>query len=691
MISLVIPSYNERANIAPLVERLEPALQATGQEFEVIVVDDHSPDGTAEEVQRLGATHPWLRVLVRENERDLSTAVLAGWRVARGDVLGCMDADLQQPPELIPRLFARLEEVDADLVIASRHVKGGGVSDWNLLRRFISWTATLMATFILPGTLSRVRDPMSGYFMLRREVLEGRAFNPIGYKILLEVLAKGSYSRVEEVAFTFEERRRGGSKLGSSIVFKYLAHLLRISTETGEFWRIVTYAMVGLSGAVVNFGVLSRLNRHYGWPVPEAALAGAGVAILNNFIWNEVLTFAETRRAHPGLRALLTRLGAFAAFSAAGVGLNVLLIIIFVVGFGLPLVPGVLLGISIAAIWNFSVNSNVTWRAWWNRKLLSKTARPRRLVMPEGAGEEGRELMPCGLCGSTRFSVLYSGQAKKTPAAPNGAETFRCTSGGHGDFTNIVQCRDCGLIYQNPREKAAAIEDQYSQVEDPVYERETSGRIRTFSKLLDRLEGYRAPGRLADVGCYTGVFLSVARQRGWQVTGIEPSRWAAGKARARGIEVVNAPFRNSGLAPAAFDVVTLWDVIEHLDNPLADLRAVRGLLRPGGILGMSTMDADSLFARLAGGRWPWYMRMHFFYFTRDSITRLLHAAGFQVLAIERHQRVVSLRYFIEKGARLVPGLGFLGRWLGAPFGRFHVTVDLGDIMNIFAARTETPS
>jgi dolichol-phosphate mannosyltransferase len=385
VISLVVPSYNERANMQPLAERLEPALASTGQAFEVIVVDDHSPDGTAEEVRRLQATRPWLRLLVREGERDLSTAVIAGWRIAQGEVLGCMDADLQQPPELIPRLFECLQETRADVVLGSRHVKGGGVSDWSLRRRFISWTATLMATFILPGTLSRVRDPMSGFFLLRRSVLEGAALNPVGYKILLEVLAKGNYSRVEEVPFTFEERQRGGSKLGSGIMFKYLAHLVRISIETGEFLRMVQYALVGLTGAAVNYFALRWLNRDFNWALPAAALGGAGLAIVNNFTWNELFTFPEARRAHPGWKPLAVRFAAFAGFSAAGVSLNVLLIILFVAGFGWPLVPGVILGISIAAVWNYFANSNVTWRAWWNRKILSKTAQP-RATDPSGGG-----------------------------------------------------------------------------------------------------------------------------------------------------------------------------------------------------------------------------------------------------------------------------------------------------------------
>jgi dolichol-phosphate mannosyltransferase len=683
VISLVIPSYNERPNIEELVERSQKALASTGETFEVILVDDNSPDGTPQEIHRLQASRPWLRLVLREVERDLSTAVIAGWRVAQGDVLGCMDADLQQPPEIIPRLFEHLRRSGADIVVASRHVPGGGVSEWSLLRRFISWTATLMATFILPGTLNKVRDPMSGFFLMRKDVIAYAPLNPIGYKILLEVLAKGDYSKVEEVPFIFEERARGGSKLGSGTVAKYLAHLMRISLETGESARILKYAVVGTTGAIVNFFALDWLVQNLRWRVPVAAVAGAGLAIVNNFVWNETFTFWETRKAEPGLRRLARRFLSFTLFSIAGIGLNVLLITFLVLVAGLPLLPGVAVGIGGAALWNFFANSNATWRAWWNRRVLSKTAVIRTA---QESHEAGMESVRCNLCQSKSYLVLYAGDAHRK--VPPDAQTFRCTSEGHGDFTNIVRCRDCGLIYENPREKETAIESQYTQVEDPVYERETGGRIRTFSRLLDRLESFSAPGRLVDIGCYTGVFLDLARRRGWQGLGIEPSQWAARKAQEKGLEVINAPFRKTDLMAETYDAVTLWDVIEHLHDPLGELRAVHRILRPGGLLGMSTMDADSLFARLTGRRWPWYMRMHFYYFTRDSMARLLRSAGFELLAIERHKRVVSLRYFVEKGAGLVPGFARLGRALAAPFGRFYVTIDLGDIMNIFAARSD---
>ena len=215
MLSLVVPTYNERHNLPTLLERLQSALADCGEPFEVIVVDDDSPDGTAAAARSLQPRFPWLRVRARKHQRDLSTAVLAGWFEGRGDILGVIDGDLQHPPELLPTLLRRLKETGADLVIASRHVRGGGVSRWSPLRRLISWGATLMAGFILPGTLSRVRDPMSGYFLVRRAIIEGAPLRPVGYKILLEVLAKGEYQEVEEIPYIFQERHRGGSKLSA--------------------------------------------------------------------------------------------------------------------------------------------------------------------------------------------------------------------------------------------------------------------------------------------------------------------------------------------------------------------------------------------------------------------------------------------------------------------------------------------
>ena len=228
MISLVVPTYKERQNIEKLVARTGAALESIGEPFELIIVDDNSPDGTADEVRRLQQRRPWLKLIVRVNEKDLSTAVMAGWKAAQGDVLGCMDGDLQHPPEHLKKLVDALRTSGAGISVASRYVEHGSVSDWKFRRRIISWTATKLAAVLLPAKIRRVKDPMSGFFFLQRSVLEGGNLKPIGYKILLEVLARGRYERTVEVPYTFEERTRGGSKMGLRQVVQYMLHLLRI-------------------------------------------------------------------------------------------------------------------------------------------------------------------------------------------------------------------------------------------------------------------------------------------------------------------------------------------------------------------------------------------------------------------------------------------------------------------------------
>ncbi len=234
MISLVVPTYEEKANIQRLVERTGASLARCGEEYELIIVDDGSPDGTSEEVRRLAADgRPWLRLLVREHDRDLSTAVVAGWRIARGDILGCMDADLQHPPEILPTLFAEMRRTGAKIAVGSRHLREGGMRDWGVGRRLISGIARGLSNAALPGLLRTVSDPMSGYFLLQRSVLAHTAINPIGYKILLEVLARGNYSRVAEVPFIFEKREKGGSKMDARTALRFLMHLQRLR----RVWR----------------------------------------------------------------------------------------------------------------------------------------------------------------------------------------------------------------------------------------------------------------------------------------------------------------------------------------------------------------------------------------------------------------------------------------------------------------------
>ena len=218
-LSVIVPTYQERENIGLLADRIDSVMN--GRDYEIIVVDDNSPDGTAEAAQALAQRYP-VKVIKRVNERGLGTAVLEGFRHAGGEAVGVIDADLQHPPEVIGDLVAAMED-GADIAIASRYMQGGGVRDWSLLRRIKS-----MGAGILAKPLTRVKDPMSGCFMVTREIAGGNNFRPIGYKILLEILVKARYRRVVEVPYTFGTRHAGESKLDISEHLRYLKLLLRL-------------------------------------------------------------------------------------------------------------------------------------------------------------------------------------------------------------------------------------------------------------------------------------------------------------------------------------------------------------------------------------------------------------------------------------------------------------------------------
>ena len=210
--SLIIPTFNESGNIEPLIAELCAILDRawTGR-YELIVVDDDSPDGTWERAEKLSVSLPQVRVLRRRSVRGLSSAVVAGWKIARGEIWGVIDADLQHPPQVIAPLLAAIQ-AGADLAIGTRHLPGGGVSDWKWSRRALSRGAQAFAFLLVPRA-RRVSDPMSGLFLVRSFALELTRINPLGYKILLDVLTTGRFREIKEIPYIFRERAIGGSKV----------------------------------------------------------------------------------------------------------------------------------------------------------------------------------------------------------------------------------------------------------------------------------------------------------------------------------------------------------------------------------------------------------------------------------------------------------------------------------------------
>jgi dolichol-phosphate mannosyltransferase len=223
-LSVISPTYNEAENVGRLIAELEKTLQSI--DYEILISDDDSPDRTWARVEEIGRRNPRVRALRRTSNRGLGPSVVDGFSSASGDAVACIDADLQHDPTILPQMLKELES-GADLVVATRYMPGGGTANWGLIRRLGSWGCTKLAQVLLGVKL---RDPMSGYFMMRRDdFLRVRdRLNARGFKILLEIAAHMHPERLGEVPYTFGPRAQGESKLSNKIVLAYLSQVWRL-------------------------------------------------------------------------------------------------------------------------------------------------------------------------------------------------------------------------------------------------------------------------------------------------------------------------------------------------------------------------------------------------------------------------------------------------------------------------------
>lgn len=371
--SLVVPTYNESHNIERIVALLSQQLDAVlPDDYEIVVVDDNSPDGTWQIAQSLMPRYPGLRVMRRQQERGLSTAVIRGWQASRGEILGVIDGDLQHPPEVLGQLLAAIAQ-GAALAVASRNADGGGVSTWSAMRRFLSRGAQLLGLVLLPHVLSRVSDPMSGYFLVRRSAIAGRSLHPLGYKILLEVLGRGEIDRIAEVGYVFQEREAGESKVTWKQYRDYILHLLRLRVSLGRLGRVgrklnfpvtrfLRFGFVGLSGLLIDMGLLYVLHGALGFGLTRSAIAAAELAIINNFVWNDRWTFGDVARQQRQRHQVIKRFAKFNLICLMGVILKILILNLLFNGLHINPYVANFLAIAIVTLWNFWINLKLSWR-----------------------------------------------------------------------------------------------------------------------------------------------------------------------------------------------------------------------------------------------------------------------------------------------------------------------------------------
>jgi dolichol-phosphate mannosyltransferase len=355
-LSVVVPTFNERGNVTALFRKLEAAL--AGVAWEVIFVDDNSPDGTWQEVRDLARNDGRVRCIRRIGRRGLSGACIEGILASSAPCAAVMDADLQHDETQLAKMLALIEEGAAELVVGSRYVEGGNADSFNRARAGASAFATEIAKRVL-GV--RIADPMSGFFMIRRDRFEQLApkLSTQGFKILLDIVASAHGElKTMEVPYSFGARLHGESKLDSMVALDFLGLVLAKFTRDVVSLRFLLFAMVGGSGLFIHLGTLFVALNLFELPFPEAQAAGALVAMTTNFIFNNFLTYRDQR-----LKGLTILWGLLSFYLVCSVGLLANVGVAFSIYDQEPIwwlagAAGALMGV----VWNYAMSGLFVWR-----------------------------------------------------------------------------------------------------------------------------------------------------------------------------------------------------------------------------------------------------------------------------------------------------------------------------------------
>jgi dolichol-phosphate mannosyltransferase len=355
-LSVVVPTFNERDNVVALYRKLSAALK--GIAWEVIYVDDNSPDGTSDMVRELAAADPRVRCIRRIGRRGLSGACIEGILASSAPCAAVMDADLQHDETRLPEMLALLESNVVDLVVGSRYIEGGSADSFDKQRAGFSMLATSVAKKLLR---IEIADPMSGFFMIRRDRFEQLApeLSTQGFKILLDVIATARGAlRVREIPYTFGSRLHGESKLDSMVALDFLGLVLAKLTHDAVSLRFLLFALVGSVGVVVHFAGLFVALEVLGWPFPHSQAFGAILAMTSNFLFNNFLTYRDLR-----LKGLGILRGLLVFYLVCSVGLLANVGVAFSVYDQKPIwwlagAAGALMGV----VWNYAVSSLFVWR-----------------------------------------------------------------------------------------------------------------------------------------------------------------------------------------------------------------------------------------------------------------------------------------------------------------------------------------
>jgi dolichol-phosphate mannosyltransferase len=354
-ISVVVPTFSEAENVAELHSRLSVVLAS--ESWELIFVDDDSPDGTADLARELSNRDPRVRCIHRIGRRGLSTAVVEGALSSSAPLVAVMDADLQHDETILPAMIQELRSRNLDVVVGSRYIAGGGTGDWDESRKAISRIAGRLAKGLVPEDLS---DPMSGFFIVRAEALRGaaRGLSGYGYKILLDLFVSADRPlQFAEVPYTFKPRERGQSKLDSLVAWEYL--MLLMDKRIGHIIspRLLFFLLVGGSGVALHYIILSALFLGAGVSFTVAQLTGTVCAMTSNFFLNNLFTYRDQR-----LRGLKLVRGLLSFYAVCGMGaLANIGIAAYAFSRHLEWALSAAAGIVVGTLWNYLATARFTW------------------------------------------------------------------------------------------------------------------------------------------------------------------------------------------------------------------------------------------------------------------------------------------------------------------------------------------
>ena len=355
-LSVIVPTFNERANVLELVRRLRDCLG--GHRWEVIFVDDDSPDGTAQYVREIGQRDNRVRCITRIGRRGLSSACIEGMLASSAPYLAVIDGDLQHDETLLPHMLERLKHDETDIVIGTRYALGGGLGDWNQSRAAISHFATRLSRLVLKADLS---DPMSGFFMLRREAMERSAhkLSGIGFKILVDLFASSPRPlKFTELPYEFRTRKAGESKLDTQAAWDYV--MLLLDKLIGHIIpvRFVAFSLVGGFGILVHLAVLVVLLKQVGLGFVSSQSIATFVAMTSNFALNNILTYRDMRlKGWQWLRGWVSFTLVCSVGALANVG-----IASYLFSMDTKWVLAALAGILVGTVWNYAVTMVYTWK-----------------------------------------------------------------------------------------------------------------------------------------------------------------------------------------------------------------------------------------------------------------------------------------------------------------------------------------